>query len=196
MKIIHESGYSQEECEQYRRVVYSNTIQSLMAIIRAMGQLRIDFREQQNTDVARQFFTYASAAEEGELNPELVRLMKKLWADQGVQQCFFRSREYQLNDSAAYYLNSLDYIAQPNYVPSQEDVLRTRVKTTGIVETHFSFKGLHFKWVFCSTLHYTLCNNFIVLKDVWRGWTTIWEEKMDSLLWRSYCHYFLRGDVW
>lgn len=45
MKIIHETGYSIEECEQYRPVVYSNTIQSLMAIIRAMGQLRIDFAD-------------------------------------------------------------------------------------------------------------------------------------------------------
>ena len=45
MKIIHETGYSQEECLQYQPVVYSNTIQSLMAIIRAMGQLRIDFRD-------------------------------------------------------------------------------------------------------------------------------------------------------
>lgn len=145
MKIIHETGYSLEECEQYRPVVYSNTIQSLMAIIRAMGQLRIDFNDPQKTDIARQFFTYASAAEEGELTTELVMLMKKLWSDGGVQQCFSRSREYQLNDSAAYYLNSLDRISQPSYVPTQQDVLRTRVKTTGIVETHFSFKGLHFK---------------------------------------------------
>jgi guanine nucleotide-binding protein G(i) subunit alpha len=45
MKIIHETGYSREECEQYRPVVYSNTIQSLMAIIRAMAQLRIEFRD-------------------------------------------------------------------------------------------------------------------------------------------------------
>lgn len=45
MKIIHETGYSKEECEQYRPVVYSNTIQSLMAIIRAMGQLRIPFAD-------------------------------------------------------------------------------------------------------------------------------------------------------
>lgn len=145
MKIIHETGYSQDECEQYRPVVYSNTIQSLMAIIRAMGQLRIDFADASKTDLARQFFTYASAAEEGDLTMDLVSLMKRLWADQGVQQCFGRSREYQLNDSAAYYLNSLDRISQPNYIPTQQDVLRTRVKTTGIVETHFSFKNLHFK---------------------------------------------------
>lgn len=74
--------------------------------------------------------------------------MKRLWADPGVQECFLRSREYQLNDSAAYYLNALDRISLPNYVPTQQDVLRTRVKTTGIIETNFSFKGLNFKWVF------------------------------------------------
>lgn len=45
MKIIHETGYSREECEQYTKVVYSNTIQSLMTIIRAMGELRIDFAD-------------------------------------------------------------------------------------------------------------------------------------------------------
>lgn len=145
MKIIHETGYSKEEREQYRPVVYSNTIQSLMAIIRAMGQLRIDFADPSRADIARQFFTYASAAEEGELTTDLVILMKKLWQDPGVQLCFARSREYQLNDSAAYYLNALERISQSNYIPSQQDVLRTRVKTTGIVETHFMFKGLHFK---------------------------------------------------
>ncbi|CAB3365907.1 Hypothetical predicted protein [Cloeon dipterum] len=95
--------------------------------------------------MARQFFTLASAAEEGELTPELAMLMKRLWQDEGLQSCFSRSREYQLNDSAAYYLNALDRISQPSYIPTQQDVLRTRVKTTGIVETHFSFKGLNFK---------------------------------------------------
>ncbi len=31
---------------------------------------------------------------------ELLAAMKRLWADTGVQQCFGRSNEYQLNDSA------------------------------------------------------------------------------------------------
>lgn len=44
------------------------------------------------------------------------------------------------------YLNDLDRISHGAYVPTQQDVLRTRVKTTGIVETHFTFKDLHFKW--------------------------------------------------
>jgi guanine nucleotide-binding protein G(o) subunit alpha len=31
---------------------------------------------------------------------ELLAAMKRLWADGGVQECFGRSNEYQLNDSA------------------------------------------------------------------------------------------------
>uniref|UniRef100_A0A8P4G6H8 Guanine nucleotide binding protein (G protein), alpha inhibiting activity polypeptide 3 n=1 Tax=Dicentrarchus labrax TaxID=13489 RepID=A0A8P4G6H8_DICLA len=145
MKIIHEDGYSEEECKQYKVVVYSNTIQSIMAIIRAMGRLKIEFGDAARADDARQLFALASSAEEGILPAELATVIQRLWSDSGVQTCFDRSREYQLNDSAAYYLNDLDRICQPNYVPTQQDVLRTRVKTTGIVETHFTFKDLYFK---------------------------------------------------
>ena len=45
------------------------------------------------------------------------------------------------------FLNSLDRISSPNYVPTQQDVLRTRVKTTGIVESHFTYKNLNIKYV-------------------------------------------------
>lgn len=51
-------------------------------------------------DDARQFFSLAGNAKEGELPAELSLSMRRLWADSGVQHCFSRSREYQLNDSA------------------------------------------------------------------------------------------------
>jgi len=145
MKIIHEKGYSQDECLQYKPVVYSNAIQSLIAIIKAMGQIKIDFGAADRGEDARQFFALAGHADEGEMSTELSGIMKRLWKDDGVQECFSRSREYQLNDSAEYYLNALDRISSPGYIPTEQDVLRTRVKTTGIVETHFTFKDLHFK---------------------------------------------------
>lgn len=146
MKIIHEDGYTEEECRQYRAVVYSNTIQSIMAIIKAMGNLNIDFDDSGRADDARQLFALSSTAEEQGIMPDdLANVIRRLWTDGGVQACFSRSREYQLNDSAAYYLNDLERISDSGYVPTQQDVLRTRVKTTGIVETHFTFKKLHFK---------------------------------------------------
>ena len=49
---------------------------------------------------ARQLFALAASLEDGELTMELGEVMKRLWLDDGVQECFSRSREYQLNDSA------------------------------------------------------------------------------------------------
>ena len=42
-RIIHENGYSKSECQSYISVIYSNTIQSMLAILRAMGRLKIGF---------------------------------------------------------------------------------------------------------------------------------------------------------
>ena len=46
------------------------------------------------------------------------------------------------------FLDSLDRLAQDNYSPTEQDILRTRVKTTGIVEVQFNFKKLHFRYVY------------------------------------------------
>ena len=44
-RIIHENGYSAEDCAQYKAVVYSNTLQSMIAIVKAMGNLKINFAD-------------------------------------------------------------------------------------------------------------------------------------------------------
>ncbi|XP_070299184.1 guanine nucleotide-binding protein G(i) subunit alpha-1-like isoform X2 [Salvelinus sp. IW2-2015] len=147
MKFIHKLGYSEGKCKQYKaRGVQQQHPKSIIAIIRAMGRLKDRISPMQpEPDDARQLFVLAGSAEEGFMTGELSGVIQRLWKDGGVQACFSRSREYQLNDSAAYYLNDLNRISHGAYVPTQQDVLRTRVKTTGIVETHFTFKDLHFK---------------------------------------------------
>ena len=47
------------------------------------------------------FLSYSNRTNH-EILPEIVgKAMQSLWNDNGVQACFLRSREYQLNDSAA-----------------------------------------------------------------------------------------------
>ncbi|XP_030635194.1 guanine nucleotide-binding protein G(i) subunit alpha-1-like [Chanos chanos] len=148
IKIIYGGGYSEEECKRYKAVVHSNTIQSITAIIRAMGRLEIEFEDAARADDARQLFEAAGSAEEGFMSSELAGVIKRLWRDGGVQACFSRAREYQLNDSAAYYLNDLDRISQATYIPTQQDVLKARVETTGVVETNFIVRDYyHFKMI-------------------------------------------------
>lgn len=52
---------------------------------------------------------------------------------------------YQLNDSAAYFFDGLDRFIQPDYCPTVDDVLRVRVRSTGIEEAIFSFDKMTFK---------------------------------------------------
>ena len=57
---------------------------------------------------------------------------------------YFWFLDYYLNQIFSF-LDDLDRLGQPNYQPTEQDILRTRVKTTGIVEVHFTFKNLNFK---------------------------------------------------
>ena len=47
-----------------------------------------------------------------------------LWKDEGFRQCFRRSKEYQLIDSAKYYLDKAAEICDPSFHPTDQDILR------------------------------------------------------------------------
>jgi len=86
-------------------------------------------------------------AEVSTFSPDLTDTIKTLWKDEGIQQAYARQSEFQLNDSAAYYFENLDRIGSKDYVPSEQDVLRSRAKTTGIIETEFVIQKTKFRLV-------------------------------------------------
>jgi guanine nucleotide-binding protein G(o) subunit alpha len=149
MKIIHMNGFTKEEFIPYRSVVYSNTVQSMGAIVQAMTNFQIQFdeanRSEREHDVRRVLDRLHDMKETEPMGDQLLAAMKRLWMDPAVQRCFKRSNEYQLIDSAQYFLDNLDRIGSAGYLPNEQDVLRTRVKTTGIVEVKFAYKNLNIR---------------------------------------------------
>lgn len=47
--------------------------------------------------------------------------------------------------SISSYLDSIDRITTPGYLPTEQDVLRVRVPTTGIIEYPFDLENIIFR---------------------------------------------------
>lgn len=77
--------------------------------------------------------------------PLLGQELEMLWKDKGIQQVYGMRSAFQLLDSTEYFFSHISRISQQDYVPTEQDVLRCRVKTTGIVETEFDLSNLKFR---------------------------------------------------
>ncbi|CAH8535932.1 unnamed protein product [Dicrocoelium dendriticum] len=190
MKIIHGEGYKEEERKEYVCIIFANIVQSMIKILKAMESLEIVPDTFDPEEEVKKLNGYLVSVEDGVFPEELAKLLHTLWETPSVQKCFSRAKEYQLNDSAGYYIQSLDRISAPGYTPTEQDVLRSRVKTTGIVETNFRFKDLDFK-VFDVGGGYAKLDTY----EVHVRWSTVGEKKVDALFRGCYRYFIYCGDV-
>ncbi|XP_046963028.1 G protein alpha q subunit isoform X5 [Vanessa cardui] len=148
MRIIHGSGYSDDDKRGFIKLVYQNIFMAMQSMIRAMDLLKIQYGNSSNEEKAELISSidYESVTT---FESPYVEAIKGLWADSGIQECYDRRREYQLTDSAKYYLQEIDRVAAPNYLPTEQDILRVRVPTTGIIEYPFDLEEIRFShWLF------------------------------------------------
>ncbi|THH27770.1 hypothetical protein EUX98_g6413 [Antrodiella citrinella] len=71
-----------------------------------------------------------------------------LWRHPAVRN-LIRSNKLYLEESAAFFLDSIYRITEPEYVPSIDDVLHVRVQTLGVTEHQFdvTIGGLQYHWL-------------------------------------------------
>lgn len=146
MRIIHGRGYSEEDKRGFTRLVYQNIFTAVQAMIQAMSALQIPYKYEHNKAHAK-IVNEVDVEKVTTFTKPYADAIKSLWDDPGIQECYDRKREYQLSDSTKYYLNDLDRIADCAYVPTQQDVLRVRVPTTGIIEYFFDLENVVFRMV-------------------------------------------------
>lgn len=146
LKIIQEDGgYTDEELSAYRFVVFGNCISQMRVLCQNAKKLQIEMELDANRANAERLIATKTVIE-STWTPELAERIKRLWADKGIRVCYEqRDKHFQLNDSAAYFFENIDRYKDPNFLPTEEDVLRARVRTTGIEEAFFKFDELSFR---------------------------------------------------
>jgi hypothetical protein len=138
MITIYGKGFPAEERATYATIIYNNIITSIKTLC----------TQSEN-------FGKCSAVSEKKIidelkgdemiNEKLGRTIKTVWNDPGIRKTYEARASYQLTDSCAYFLDKIDEVMKPGYCPTEQDVLRSRVRTTGIVENEFVIDGNQFK---------------------------------------------------
>ncbi|XP_033642587.1 guanine nucleotide-binding protein G(s) subunit alpha-like [Asterias rubens] len=185
MKILHQGGYSDVERKEFVHIIRGNLRDAILTITGSMQTLQpaIDL-----ADVSLQpcldYMLDNASCPDFQYNKEFYDKAKLLWEDDGVLECYTRANEYQLIDSAEYFLSRIDEIREPDFLPSNQDILRSRKITTGILETCFDVKNINFqmldvggqrderkKWIQCfsdvtALIFVVACSSFdLVLRE-------------------------------
>uniref|UniRef100_A0A182FL82 Guanine nucleotide-binding protein subunit alpha n=1 Tax=Anopheles albimanus TaxID=7167 RepID=A0A182FL82_ANOAL len=122
MRIIHGSGYSDEDKRGFIKLVYQNIFMAMQSMIRAMDLLKILYSDPANIEHA-----------------ELIRSV-----DFETVTTFEPPYVQAIKD---FYLMEIDRVAATNYLPTEQDILRVRVPTTGIIEYPFDLEEIRFSYL-------------------------------------------------
>jgi len=144
MKIIGAGGYNTEELKSFKPIIHSNCITQMQVLISAMPPLNIQYESPDNQARGERLANLPSTADSW--TSDVGADIKHLWHDAGIQKVFtFRDKEFQLNDSADYFFNNIDRFLDNNFIPTEQDVLRARVRSTGIDEAEFEVEDFSFR---------------------------------------------------
>lgn len=136
IKLIWKGGIPDKEREEYATNIHRNTIETMQTLVDAVSTLKLDWGESEPA-MAEAAAELKDERADTPLSPELAAKIQALWASPTITRAFERRDEFWILDGAPFYFQNAARFAEAGYSPTEEDMLMTRVRTTGIVVTEF-----------------------------------------------------------
>jgi len=143
-------GFLEDQRIAFKSGVFQNVLDCVLAVI----QENIEREAEAKSDDKFSLGDEAKAAmkqivdlkvkREDKLTPELAKVIKTLWDDPAFKLTFYK-RHSQIPESAEYFLDKVEDIGKPDYLPSDDDLLHVRVKTSGLIKEDFQIEKLKFR---------------------------------------------------
>lgn len=145
------SGHGAEERAAYASVVHANVLgaaRTLSEQSRALDAADVPCCAMETNEAREAAARLSAAADEGApLTPALAADVTALWRDDGVRMTLHNRHRYQLacGDSVRYFFERAAELGAPGYVPTVDDLLRSRARTTGASEARLELNGVPFR---------------------------------------------------
>ncbi|XWS72370.1 hypothetical protein CRYUN_Cryun02cG0034300 [Craigia yunnanensis] len=148
IKLLFQTGFDEAELKSYISVIHANIYQTIKILYdgsKEFAQNDADSSKYvlscENKVIGEKLSKIGSRLDYPRLNRELAQEIETLWKDSAIQETYARGNELQVPDCANYFMENLQRLSDANYIPTKEDVLYARVRTTGVVEIQFSPVG-------------------------------------------------------
>ncbi|KAL4382892.1 hypothetical protein GQ457_15G000130 [Hibiscus cannabinus] len=148
IKLLFQTGFDEEELKSYISVIHANIYQTIKILYdgsKEFAQNEADSSKyvlsSENKVIGEKLSEIGSRLDCPSLNRELAQEIETLWKDSAIQETFAHGNELQVPDCTHYFMENLQRLSDANYIPTKEDVLYARVRTTGVVEIQFSPVG-------------------------------------------------------
>lgn len=162
MEILYGKGFSEDDRrQQFTSVVYLNTIHAMKALCTAVETLD-DGALLADCAVKEQITQMQELDDHAEIDETNGAIVKTLWDDATVQKAWERRAEFQVVETNKKFFDDIDRVMAFDYVPSEQDLLCTRVRTSGIIQKEYEIDGVNFvmfdvggqrnerkKWIHC-----------------------------------------------
>lgn len=145
MKLIYAQGFSKSEKLEWKPVVFNNVVQSFQVILEAMNEMDIGFENPENEKNMAHILVEQEIHPNDPLPQDFLDPIKALWQDEGVRRAIEKGNEFALHDNLAYFCDDIDRLWGQDYIPTDQDLLRSRLRTTGITETLFDLGQLTYR---------------------------------------------------
>jgi hypothetical protein len=132
------SGISDTDRESFASVIRGNLLETMHLLI-----TWIEEHGGTVNDDLRQFSELVTSATpfQSEFTPELWEALSQLWVDPDIQEAFSHKDETIIPDHMDYFFNRIESLSEDEYLPSDEDILRARIRTVGIGSITFDVGG-------------------------------------------------------
>lgn len=135
-RLIHNKKLDKRELEATAVSLHQNVIDCVKSLLGAASKFKYEI-EDSDKKTAEQINTFE---ENSRISVEMAHAILKLWESSPIRKAWMRRSEYWILDACQFYMDNLLRFVESDFVPTEEDQLRARVRTTGIVVTNLEQK--------------------------------------------------------